>query len=93
MAEAISGGEARRQNQELIGQLRGVQTLEQQKHQNFIFVLAHKFIETLQGKRWSNSDAPDAQSARKKDESDNQLWKIYHTQEFNNPRPPMDIFK
>jgi len=40
MAEIVSGAEGRRQNQELIGRLRGVQTLEQEKHQNFIFVLA-----------------------------------------------------
>jgi len=93
MTEIIRGAEGRSQKQELIGRLRGVQTLEQEKGQNFIFVLANKFIKTLKGKRWSNPDAPDAQSARKKDESDNQLWKIYHTQEFNNPRPPMDIFR
>jgi hypothetical protein len=93
MAELISGAEDSRQNQELIGQLREVQTLEVEKHQNFIFVLAQKFVEALKTKRWGFPDETDAQGKRRKDESDNELWKIYHTQEFNNPRSPMDIFR
>jgi hypothetical protein len=93
MAEIIGKARAREQHHELAGRIRGVGTLQQGKHQNFIFMLANKFIQTLKGKPWRNPDPPDAQSARKKDESDNQLWKIYHTQEFNNPRPPTDIFR
>ena len=85
MAELIHGAEG--------GRVQGIQTLEQEKGQNYLFVLAKHLIGALRTIRWKGTDEPDAQSAHRKDESDNQLWKSYHQQEFNNPRPPMDFIR
>lgn len=93
MTGIVSGAQGRRQNPELVGRLQDVGRLEQEKSQIGVFALAKKLIGTLQAKFTRNIDQPDAQSVHKKDESDNQLWKIYSTHEMSNPRPPMDIFR
>ena len=92
MTGIISGTESRRQNPEFVGRIQDVGRLEQEKEQIGIFTLAKRLIESLQVKFSRDGNQVDPQSARKKDESENQLWKIYSNQEMNNPRPPMGIY-